>query len=79
LSAPPDARAKFLGEVIALIIIIIALVCALQMLLQKSIPGLLAGSGIAAAIIGFAMQDLLGNIIAGVAIEVGKPFKPGDC
>src|SRR2546423_15419650 len=24
------------------------------------------------------MQDLLGNIIAGVALHVGKPFKPGD-
>lgn len=69
---------KFLGEVIAMVIIIVAVVSALQMLMQKSIPGLLAGSGIAAAIIGFAMQDLLGNIIAGVAIEVGKPFKPGD-
>jgi CRP-like cAMP-binding protein len=29
-------------------------------------------------VIGFAMQDLLGNIIAGIAIEIGKPFKPGD-
>jgi small-conductance mechanosensitive channel/CRP-like cAMP-binding protein len=69
---------KFLGELVALIILFAAVVAALQLLMQKSIPGLLAGSGIAAAIIGFAMQDLLGNIIAGIAIEVGKPFKPGD-
>ena len=69
---------KFLGELVALIIVFVAVVIALQLLMQKSIPGLLAGSGIAAAIIGFAMQDLLGNIIAGIAIEIGKPFKPGD-
>jgi small-conductance mechanosensitive channel len=69
---------KFLGELVALIILFVAVVIALQLLMQKSIPGLLAGSGIAAAIIGFAMQDLLGNIIAGIAIEIGKPFKPGD-
>ena len=69
---------KFLRQLVALIILFVAVVIALQLLMQKSIPGLLAGSGIAAAIIGFAMQDLLGNIIAGIAIEVGKPFKPGD-
>jgi CRP-like cAMP-binding protein len=41
-------------------------------------PGLLTGSGIVAVIIGLAMQDLLGNIIAGFAIHFGKPFRVGD-
>jgi CRP-like cAMP-binding protein len=29
-------------------------------------------------IIGWAMQDLLGNVISGVALQLGKPFKAGD-
>lgn len=69
---------KFLGELVALVIVFVAVVVALELLMQKPIPALLAGSGIAAAIIGFAMQDLLGNIIAGMAIELGKPFRAGD-
>lgn len=42
------------------------------------ISGLLAGSGVAAAILAFAMQDLIGSILSGIAIEIGKPFKAGD-
>jgi len=37
-----------------------------------------AGSGLIAIILGFAMQDLLGNIVSGIALEIGKPFRPGD-
>jgi hypothetical protein len=29
-------------------------------------------------VLGLALQDLLGNIIAGIALELGKPFTPGD-
>ena len=42
------------------------------------IPGLVAGSGIVAVILGLALQDTLGNIFAGFALHFGKPFKPGD-
>jgi len=69
---------KFLSDIIALFIFLAAVLLVVQLIYGASIPGIVAGSGIAAAIIGFAMQDLLGNIIAGVSIEIGKPFKPGD-
>jgi small-conductance mechanosensitive channel len=47
--------------------------------MAMSVPtSLLAGSGVAAFVIGFAMQDLLGNILAGFALYVSKPFKVGD-
>jgi small-conductance mechanosensitive channel len=39
---------------------------------------LLIAPGIAAVIIGLAMQDLVGNIIAGVALQAGKAFGHGD-
>jgi branched-chain amino acid transport system substrate-binding protein len=44
----------------------------------KTVPGMLAGSGIAAIILGFALQDLLGNVFSGMALEIGRPFRPGD-
>ncbi len=69
---------KFLGEVIALLVVLVAIILVLAFGYNVRIPGLLTGSGIAAVIIGLAMQDLLGNIIAGFAIHFGKPFRVGD-
>jgi small-conductance mechanosensitive channel len=42
------------------------------------VPGLLAGSGIAAIVLGIAMQDLLANVISGVAVQIEEPFRAGD-
>lgn len=37
----------------------------------------LTGSAIVAAIVGFAMQDTLGNAFAGIAIQIERPFRVG--
>jgi small-conductance mechanosensitive channel/CRP-like cAMP-binding protein len=37
----------------------------------------LTGSAIVAAVIGFALQDTLGNAFAGIAIQIEKPFRVG--
>jgi small-conductance mechanosensitive channel len=37
----------------------------------------LAGSAIAAAVLGFALQETLGNAFAGLAIQTEKPFRVG--
>lgn len=37
----------------------------------------LTGSAIAAAVVGFAMQDTLGNAVSGIAIQIEKPFRVG--
>lgn len=42
------------------------------------VDAFLAGSGIAAVVIGFAMQETLANIVSGIALQIGKPFKTGD-
>jgi small-conductance mechanosensitive channel/CRP-like cAMP-binding protein len=42
------------------------------------LTGLLATSGIAAILIGLAGQPLLGGIIAGVSLQIGRPYKVGD-
>ena len=71
---------KFLREVAALIVFIMAVVFVLAHIYGKgsALAGVVAGSGVIAIILGFAMQDLLGNIISGIALEIGKPFKRGD-
>jgi small-conductance mechanosensitive channel len=69
---------NFVREVLALILFLIALVIVMDQVYDLSIKGIVAGSGVAAIILGLAMQDLLGNIVAGVSLEVGRPFKVGD-
>jgi len=71
---------KFLHELVALVIFLVSLMVVLSGIYREgqALAGLVAGSGVAAIILGFAMQDLLGNIISGIALEIGKPFKRGD-
>lgn len=69
---------KFLAQISALVVIIVAVFVVIGGVYGHSIEGVVFGSTVVVGIVGFAMQDLLGNIIAGIALEIGKPFKPGD-
>ena len=70
---------KFLAQLGGLVAFIIGVLAVFAVVYRvNNVAGLLAGSTVVAAILGFALQDLLGNIIAGIALEIGKPFKPGD-
>ena len=70
----------FLRQVVALFIYLFALLLVLNVgyHAEAELKGLLAGSGIAAIIIGFATQDLFGGIISGIALQISQPYKVGD-
>ena len=70
----------FLREVVALVIFLIALLIVLSFgyHAERELKGLLAGSGIAAIILGFAGQNLFGGIIAGISLQINRPYKVGD-
>jgi small-conductance mechanosensitive channel/CRP-like cAMP-binding protein len=69
---------KFLSQLFGLVLFITAVFVVIGGVYGESIEGVIFGSTVVVGIIGFAMQDLLGNIIAGIALEIGKPFKTGD-
>jgi small-conductance mechanosensitive channel/CRP-like cAMP-binding protein len=69
---------KFLSQVIALVLVVGTGMAILKFVYNKPLTGLLIAPGIAAVIVGLAMQDLLGNVIAGFALHFGRPFKVGD-
>ncbi len=69
---------KFLTDVGRLAILLLAIFLVLRIGYGQTIKGLILAPGIAAVVIGLAMQDLMGNIISGVALQVGKPFQHGD-
>src|SRR5436853_7061192 len=70
----------FLREVVALLVFLIALLFVLSVgyHAECQLKGVLAGSGIAAIIIGFAGQNLFGGIIAGMSLQINRPYKVGD-
>jgi len=69
---------KFITQLFGLVVFIIAVFVVIGGIYEHSIEGAIFGSTVVVGIIGFAMQDLLGNIISGIALEIGKPFKTGD-
>ncbi|HWX21546.1 MAG TPA: mechanosensitive ion channel family protein [Candidatus Binatia bacterium] len=69
---------KFLRELVRIGILVLAIFLVLEVGYGQTIKGLLIAPGIAAVIIGLAMQDLLGNIIAGLSLQAGKSFAQGD-
>jgi small-conductance mechanosensitive channel len=69
---------KFLSEVVTLLIISTSVIVVLQVFLGFTIKNIIAAPAVLAVIVGLAMQNLLGNIIAGLALQFGKTFKDGD-
>lgn len=69
---------KFLTQVVNAVIILIAVFLVLDVGYDQTIKGLLIAPGVAAVVLGLAMQDIVGNVIAGVALQAGKSFVQGD-
>ncbi|MBC8155151.1 MAG: mechanosensitive ion channel, partial [Bacteroidetes bacterium] len=67
------------GTVVQLVISSIGVFYALGVLgLDKTVTSLLAGAGVVALAIGFALQDLTANLISGIIIALQRPIQVGD-
>jgi small-conductance mechanosensitive channel/CRP-like cAMP-binding protein len=69
---------KFLRDIFAGLIFLVALGAVLSVFYGQTITGVLIPSTVLVAIVGWALQDLLGNVISGLALQIGRPFKAGD-
>src|SRR5437764_767841 len=70
----------FLREIVALIIFVVALLFVLSFAYhaERELKGVVVTSGVAAVIVGLAGQNLLGGIIAGMSLQINRPYKVGD-
>ncbi len=60
-------------------IVILGLVAALGILgLETALAGFLAGSGVAAIVLGFAFREIGENLLAGLFLLFSRPFEVGD-
>jgi small-conductance mechanosensitive channel/CRP-like cAMP-binding protein len=59
-------------------LVAVALVVLSQVFGVKDLSALLVTSTVVSAVIGLSLQDLLGNVIAGIALQLERPFAVGD-
>src|SRR5437660_4339528 len=70
----------FPRQIVALLIYLITLLIVLWdgYRADKWLTGLLAASGVATIVLGLAGQNLLSGIIAGMSLQINRPYKVGD-
>ena len=69
---------KLLRELVSVALFTIATMLALGMLLGGAAGGVLASSGLIIAILGFAIRNVLADVLAGLALGLEAPFRIGD-
>lgn len=80
VSRSTKTRLRFLRRLLVLIVFLVVVAIALSQFteLKRLATGILASTAVLAAIIGFAAQHTIGNMVAGVQLAVSQPIKIGD-
>jgi len=80
VSRSTKTRLRFLRRLLVLVVLLVLLGLALAQFteLKRLATGILASTAVLAAIIGFAAQHTIGNMVAGVQIAISQPIKIGD-
>ncbi|HEX5752504.1 MAG TPA: mechanosensitive ion channel family protein [Archangium sp.] len=75
IRTPPP---KILRDVVEISLYVIAVVPILRAELAIDLTSLLATSAIVSVVLGLAMQDTLGNLFAGLSLQLERPYQVGD-
>ena len=80
VSRSTKTRLRVLRRLLIVVIFIVAAAIALSQFteLKRLATGILASTAVLAAIVGFAAQHTIGNVIAGIQIAISQPIKIGD-
>lgn len=74
----PVATPKILRDVIGFVLYVLAALPILQAELELNLGGLVATSAVLSVVIGLALQDTLGNLFAGLSLQLERPYQVGD-
>lgn len=80
VSRSTQTRLRFLRRlaILAVLAVVAAIALAQFTELEQIAAGVLASTAVIAAIVGFAAQHTLSNIVAGVLLAISQPIKIGD-
>ena len=74
----PVATPKILRDVVGFVLYGLASLPILQTQLNLDLRGLLATSAVLSVVIGLALQETLGNLFAGLSLQLERPYQVGD-
>ncbi|XXF75718.1 mechanosensitive ion channel family protein [Myxococcaceae bacterium GXIMD 01537] len=69
---------KILRDVVGFVLHTLVAVPILQTQLNLNLTGLVATSAVLSVVIGLALQETLGNLFAGLSLQLERPFEVGD-
>jgi small-conductance mechanosensitive channel/CRP-like cAMP-binding protein len=69
---------KLARDVLRVVALAAAVLVVATVILEQPLPAVLVSSTVLSAVIGLALQDVLKNVFAGMALELEKPFERGD-
>jgi small-conductance mechanosensitive channel len=72
----PHSRRLF-ADLASGLIYVVAILGIFDMVFKQPISGLLATSGVVAIVLGLALQNTLGDVFSGLAINIERPFRAG--
>ena len=80
VSRSTKTRLRFLRRLLLLVVFLVLVALALSQFTEfkRLAAGILASTAVLAAIIGFAAQHTIGNMVAGVQLAISQPIKIGD-
>jgi small-conductance mechanosensitive channel len=80
VSRSTRTRLRFLRRLLILVVFLVLLAIALSQFteLKRLATGILASTAVLAAIIGFAAQHTIANMVAGVQLAISQPIRIGD-
>ncbi len=69
---------KILRDVLDFVLYVVAAIPILKTQLDIDLTSLLATSAILSVVLGLALQESLGNVFSGLALQLERPFRAGD-
>lgn len=69
---------RLLIEIFNVLVMVIAALVVLSRVFEVELSGLLVTSTVVSAVIGLALQDMLGNVVSGLALQFDRPFDIDD-
>lgn len=76
-SRPPRIP-RLLADLLRFFVYGFAVLAILAFVLEQPVTGLLATSGVAIAVLGFALRNMIADIFAGIALNIEHPYRLGD-
>jgi small-conductance mechanosensitive channel len=78
VSGDGAAYPRLLTDLLHAVLFIVAVLIILQFVFGQSITGLVTVSSVVIAVVGFALRNVIGDLVSGIALSVDHPYRIGD-